>query len=397
MPVTYSQIELKCQTWYFAFQVVQVFLITTVSGAVTEVISRILNDPSIALTLLSENLPKASTFYISYFILLGLSSAAGTLLNIGGFVVVVLLGRILPGKTPRKIFEKLTKMSAPSWGSEFPKWTNLAVIAVTYSGIAPLVLGFATVGFCLIYIAFRYNFLYVYETDIDTKGAAYQKAMKQMLTGCYLSEICLMGLFGIATGDNIQAVGPLAIMAVLCAITIIFQITLGKALEHEEARLAYTDPTGTNGHHENGLSGVHGTNGEKAAATQNGASAQHAPKASRIPLFLRKIINPERNSIHNLSASLDQFYHQPQQPLPMDIQKRAYFNPSVTSPTPVIWIVRDDMGISQREISDTRKAVPGLEITDEQAIFNEKGKVYWKGVDDGKAREAPVYEERIVY
>jgi hypothetical protein len=392
--ITYSQIELKCQSWYFAFQVVQVFLITTLSSAVTTVIDDVLDNPGSVLPLLAENLPKASNFYISYFILLCLSAAAGTLLNIGGFVVVVLLGRILPGKTPRKIFDKLTKMSAPGWGSEFPKWTNLGVIAITYSGIAPLVMGFATVGFCLVYVAFRYNFLYVYETHIDTKGAAYQKAMKQLLTGCYLSELCLIGLFAISTADNIQSVGPLAIMVLLLLITIIFQVSLGTALEHEEARLAYTDPTPSKdlGHHENGL------NGEKSAAhTRNGDAAQYAPRASRIPLFLRNIINPERNSIHHLSASLDQFYHKPQEPLPVEIQKRAYFNPSVTSPTPVLWIVHDDMGISDREIRDTKKMVPGLEMTSDQATFNAKGKVYWHGVDDGKAREAPVFDEEIVY
>jgi hypothetical protein len=380
---------LKTQSWYFAFQVVQVFLITTLSSAITAVINQVLADPSSVLMLLAKNLPKASNFYINYFILLGLSAAAGTLLNIGGFVVVVLLGRIMPGKTPRKIFDKLTKMSAPSWGSEFPKWTNLAVIAITYSGIAPLVLGFATVGFSLLYIAFRYNFLYVYETDIDTKGAAYQKAMKQLLTGCYLSELCLIGLFAISTANNKQAAGPLAIMCLLLLVTIIFHITLGTALTHEEARLAYTDPSAANGHHENGL------NGEKVPAANS--PSDHAPRASRTPGFLRNIINPERNSIHALSASLDQFYHHPQEPLPVEIQKRAYFNPSVTSPTPVIWIVHDEMAISEREIRDTKKTVPGLEMTDEQAIFNEKGKVYWKGVDDGHSREAPVFDERIIY
>ncbi|KAL5118790.1 phosphate metabolism protein 7 [Pleosporales sp. CAS-2024a] len=388
---TYSQIELKTQSWYFAFQVVQVFLITTMASAVTSVINQVLANPGSVLSLLSENLPKASNFYISYFVLLGLSSAAGTLLNIGGFVTVVLLGRILPGKTPRKIFEKLTKLSGPSWGSEFPKWTNLAVIAITYSGIAPLILGFAFVGFSLIYVAFRYNFLYVYESSIDTKGAAYQKAMKQILIGCYLSEICLIGLFAISTAKNRYSAGPLAIMVILLVITIMCSLLLSRALAHEEARLAYVDPTPRNGHHENGINAVDGTNGEKMPV------AQYAPSPTRMPAFLRNLINPERNSIHKLSASLDQFYQHPQEPLPVEIQKRAFFNPSVTSPTPVIWIVRDDMGISEREIMDTRKAVPGLEITDEQAVFNDKGKVYWKGVEDGHSREAPVFEEDILY
>lgn len=393
--VTYSQIELKTQSWYFVFQVVQVFLVATLASAITSVINEILINPGMVLTLLAENLPKASNFYISYFILLGLSSAAGTLLNIGGFVVVVLLGRILPGKTPRKIFDSLTKLSAPSWGSEFPKWCNLGVIAITYSGIAPLIMGFATVGFVLVYIAFRYNFLYVYETNIDTKGEAYQKALKQLLTGVYLSEICLIGLFAIATAENPQAAGPLAIMCLLLAITILFSFSLGAALRHEEARLAYTDPAPLSGNVENG----HGDESREKSdsAPLNGTTSDHAPKASRIPGFLRKIINPERNSLSTLYGTLDQYYHTPQEPLPVEIQKRAFFNPAVTSPTPVIWIVRDDMGISVREIRDTKKAVPDLQMTDDQAVFNEKGKVYWKGVDDGHAREAPVFDERIIY
>lgn len=389
--VTYSQIELKTQNWYFAFQVVQVFLVATLSSAITSVINQILKKPGMVLSLLAENLPKASNFYISYFILLGLASASGTLLNIGGFVVVVLLGRILPGKTPRKIFDSLTKLSAPSWGSEFPKWINLGVIAITYSGIAPLVLGFATVGFTLVYIAFRYNFLYVYETTIDTKGEAYQKALRQLLTGVYLSEICLIGLFAISTAKSSYAAGPLAIMCIMLALTILFQLTMKTALAHEEARLAYANPAPTHGHHEDGLAA------EKPRATQEGPLSEHAPRPSKMPAFLRTLFNPESHSLHALSASLDQFYHSPQAPLPEDIQKRAYFNPAITSPTPVVWIVHDDMGISEREVQETRKVVPGLHITDEQAVFNDKGKVYWKGVDDGKAREAPVFDETIVY
>lgn len=392
--VTVSQVELQTQSWYFAFQVVQVFLITTCASAATAVIQEVRENPGMVLTLLSENLPKASNFYISYFVLFGLSSAAGTLLNIGGFVGIVLLGRILPGKTPRKIWQKLVNLSAPAWGSEFPKWTNLGVIALSYSGIAPLVLGFATVGFTLIYIAFRYNFLYCYETNIDTQGQAYQRALRQLIVGVYLSEGCLIGLFAIATGDNTAAAGPLAIECVLLALTILAHICLRSALTSHEARVAYSDPTPTTTSLENGLAQV--PTPEKGTAT-NPSSPNVTPKPSKIPGFLQTLINPERNSTPQLSSRLDQFYHQPQQPLPTDVAKRAYFNPAITSPTPTLWIVHDDMGISQREVLETRRAVPGLEITDEQAVFNEKGKVVWIGQEEGKAREAPVWEEKAVY
>jgi hypothetical protein len=55
------------------------------------------------------------------------------------------------------------------------------------------------------------------------------------------------------------------------------------------------------------------------------------------------------------------------------------------------------MGISAREVANTTKAVPGLIITDEQATFNEKNKVDWKGAESGNAREAPIFEEKIIY
>jgi hypothetical protein len=399
--VTLSQVELQTQSWYFAFQVIQVFLITTFAGAATTVIKTVKDDPSQVLTLLSENLPKASNVYISYFILFGLSAAASTLLNIGGFVGIVLLGKILPGKTPRKIFQKLTTLAAPMWGSEFPKWVNLGVIALSYSCIAPLVLGFSTVGLSLIYIAFRYNFLYTYETNIDTKGAAYQRALSQLITGVYLSEGCLIGLFAIATGKNRAALGPLIIEVILFVSTILFHVILRKAIVHHEARIAYADPVATP--HQNQLENGHGQvdgaglPAEKGPLATNGRSPVAEPKPTRIPGFIHRILNPESSSTATLSGQLDQYYHTPQQPLPVDIAKRAYFNPAITSPTPVLWIVRDEMGISAREVRDTTKAVPGLVITDEQATFNEKNKIEWKGADSGNAREAPIFEEKVIY
>ncbi|ORY14002.1 hypothetical protein BCR34DRAFT_560961 [Clohesyomyces aquaticus] len=406
--VTLSQVELQTQSWYFAFQVVQVFLITTFSSAASSVVNQVIAKPGSALTLLSENLPKASNFYINFFILFGLSSFAGTLLNIGGFVTVVLLGRILPGGTPRKVFQKLINLSAPMWGSEFPKWVNLGVIALSYSCIAPLVLGFATVGMSLIYLAFRYNFLYTYETVIDTRGASYQHALQQLMTGVYLSEICLIGLFAIKVGDDRAAIGPLAIEVVLLVFTTIFHLSVRRALRSHETRVAYSDPVPTpqatdGADPENGRNGqtVDGagmpTEKSTLPLTKSTSSPVPPPKPTRVPGFLSKFLNPEKNSVPNLATSLDAFYHTPQRPLPVEIAKRAYFNPAVTSPTPVLWIVRDEMGISAREVQNSRKAVLGLEITDEQATLDEKNKIVWKNGEEGNARAAPIWEEKIIY
>jgi Calcium-dependent channel, 7TM region, putative phosphate len=54
-------------------QVVQVFLVTTLSSAVSKAIQPILDNPGSVTTLLATNLPLASNFYIYYFILQGLA------------------------------------------------------------------------------------------------------------------------------------------------------------------------------------------------------------------------------------------------------------------------------------------------------------------------------------
>lgn len=109
------------------------------------------------MSLLAQNLPKASNFYISYFVLFGVAQSAKYLINIGGLVGIFILSKF--ASTPRKKYDRWMALTAPSFGSEYPMWTNLGVIAISYAIIAPLVLGFSTVGMGLIYLAYRYNML----------------------------------------------------------------------------------------------------------------------------------------------------------------------------------------------------------------------------------------------
>ena len=70
--VTLPAAELTTQSWHMAFQVIQVFLITTFSSGAAATVTQLIKHPDKATTLLAENLPKASNFYISYFIVQGL-------------------------------------------------------------------------------------------------------------------------------------------------------------------------------------------------------------------------------------------------------------------------------------------------------------------------------------
>tara|TARA_R110002060_G_scaffold13865_2_gene19600 strand:+ start:1363 stop:1797 length:435 start_codon:yes stop_codon:yes gene_type:complete len=125
--VTLGRVELKTQHWYMAFQVIQVFLITTFSSGAASVVTDIIDDPSSATTLLAENLPKASNFFISYIIVLGVGIAAADLLNIGALAMFTVVGKFLD-KSPRKIFNRYITLAGLGWGSLYPKFGNMGVI-----------------------------------------------------------------------------------------------------------------------------------------------------------------------------------------------------------------------------------------------------------------------------
>lgn len=222
---SFSRIELFTQNSYFAFQVIQVFLITTVTSSASAVVDQIRQNPTAVTSILANSLPKSTNFYISYFIVQGLSIASSVISQVVGFVIFNILYRYLAG-TPRALYNKWANLSAISWGSTLPIYTNITVIAITYAAIAPLILGWATVGMSLFYFAWRYNVLFVTDTQIDTRGLIYPRALKQLFTGIYLSELCLIGLFAASV-----AIGPLVLMIAFLVFTVLFHLSLNAALD----------------------------------------------------------------------------------------------------------------------------------------------------------------------
>ena len=124
---THSDVEYTLQNYYFAFQVVQVFLVATVSSAASAAVTSIIKSPSSTPTILSSSLPKASNFYLCYFIVQGLGVFSGLLVSVGGLVITPLLAKIL-GSTPRKLFMRWNQLASVSWGVVYPIYTNLLVI-----------------------------------------------------------------------------------------------------------------------------------------------------------------------------------------------------------------------------------------------------------------------------
>ncbi|KAG9778889.1 putative membrane protein C24H6.13 [Exophiala dermatitidis] len=408
---TLSLIELRCHESFFWFQIVQVFLVTTMTSAASAAVPQIIKEPGTVTNLLAENLPLSSNFYISYFILQGLVFSSGQLLRITGLIVFNALSKFLD-KTPRKMYNRWSSLSSVGWGTTFPIIEMMTVISITYSAIAPLMLGFATIGLGLFYFAYRYNLLFVDSSVIDTKGLVYAKALQHTLVGCYLSVLCLIGLFGIRA-----APGPLVLMVVLLVIMVLYHISmtsavdpllhyLPRSLEIEEAALleetAGSSPSDVGHKEQYNLT-------EKNAAVKDGPGQTKVSMASSrsdknksggggtgtngagLLSKFKKFFRPDVYASYAVLRKLvpHDFVEIRYSP---EIERDAYQDPAVNAAPPLLWVPRDDMGVSRQECLHTNTVTP---MTDEGAFFDEKGKIVWD--EEASGGRPPIFEEKIYY
>ncbi|RFU29185.1 hypothetical protein B7463_g7156, partial [Scytalidium lignicola] len=384
-----ARVELFTQNAYFAFQVVQVFLITTVSSAAASVLYTLIKNPTGVTTLLANNLPTASNFYISYFIVQGLTVSSGVISQVVGFIIFKVLYKFLAG-TPRKMYQKWAGLSAISWGSTLPVYTNIAVIAITYSCIAPLVLGFSTIGMGLFYLSYKYNVLYVTDSNIDTKGLIYPRALQHLFVGVYLAEICMIGLFAVGI-----AIGPLILMIAFLVFTVLYHFSLNAALDpllntlpktlmaEEDILQAESDLAAKSNT---------STTQEKDAFGKSSQKDAPLPSVEKKPNFITKFFKPHIYATYfHLRTLVPSMLIDPDHLYTEDVARDAYFPPSVSSPAPLLWIPRDDAGVSKQEMSITGRVIP---ITDEGAsIQGEKSQIVW----DMEDARPPVWQEKILY
>ncbi|OJD16556.1 hypothetical protein AJ78_03293 [Emergomyces pasteurianus Ep9510] len=435
--------ELFTQNSHFCFQLVQVFLVTTLTSAASAATSQIIKDPMSAKDLLAQNLPKASNFYISYFLLQGLVLSAGAVVQVMGLVIFKIFVAFFD-TTPRNLYERWTSMSGLQWATVFPVFTNMAVIAITYSCIAPLILGFSSFGLYLVYQAYRYNLLFVYDSDVDTKGLIYPRALQQILTGIYLASVCMIGLFAIR-----GAIGPLILMVFFIIFMILAHISLNDALrplltalprtleqaervKDDEEEEGYDDDeddddddlatrldSGSSSHHatsEKSPISLASASNEipspispskfkrkttitLAEITRTGTSAEAPALPHQKPSVFRTILRKFSYFIHSIVephiyVDYGTLRKRVRQGTPIEytdeVADNAYYPPSVWSPTPLLWVPHDAGGISRREVELTSRVTP---MTDEEAHLDERNKVRW---DEVKS-QPPIWQEKIFY
>ncbi|KAH3683321.1 hypothetical protein WICPIJ_005702 [Wickerhamomyces pijperi] len=443
---SYQMVEYYTQQYYFAFQVIQVFLVTTLASSATSVVTQIIQEPTSSLKLLSDNLPKASNFYISYIILQGLSVSSGALLQIVTLIVYYLLGAILDS-TPRKKYSRFTGLSQLQWGTVFPVFTNLAVITLTYSIISPFILLFATTAFALLYVAYLYNLTYAFSETPDARGVHYPRALFQTLVGLYLGEVCLLGLFVVS-----KAWGPIVLEAIMLGVTVFVHVNLSSAfdglikvvpvdtmkpLDGLSETASYKRPTFFgDGFLKNASEEIKDSKGLKDAFDDveigfnlggpraseniplndlNRLSLDHIRNGASVPLladgdtkqvppasFIKRFFQPHIYSSYKVVKNrVPDIYNftDPNDIVDPYLISHAYDYPAISARCPYLWVPHDKYGWSTAEINKFRGVI---DISDSGAVFNDKGKVVWKGenppsyddvVEQDKLNESPFKDD----
>ncbi|CAN9210718.1 unnamed protein product [Alternaria alternata] len=166
-----SQIDLKIQDYYFCF----LFIARGASLAAT----------------LAKNLPKASNYFLSYLLLQALSVSAGSLLRTDRLLGKFVLGPMFD----KSVTQMVVHRRGPDlqWGTFVPVFTNLSCIGLLYAIISPIILPFQVLTIGLFWVIYSHSRVLL--TEHDHGGLFYPKALKHLLAGLYLMQVCLAALF----------------------------------------------------------------------------------------------------------------------------------------------------------------------------------------------------------
>ena len=345
---TTDAIDRHVQASYFVFQVVHVFLVVTISSSIASVITKIIQSPTAATTILAGNIPTASNFFFSFLALHGLSIAANIFLQLVTLILFHLLGKLLDN-TPRKKWKRYYTLTTLTWGIVFPVFTNFVVITLVYSIIAPLILLIAGLAFILFYIAYTYRMFYVLDFPNDAGGLSFSRAIYQSFAGIYLMEIMLAGLFFLARNesDSQAATAEGVLMCVLIAITIAIQWTMSSTFDP----LTYYLPVDAQ---------------EFAQVEMPTPGKLERAKAIVRVLKVPGAISGSSTVININNTMIDSY---------SNTTRSAYMHPAMRDPTPIVWLPKDKLGIAEDEVQRTLASGLNLHMSISGAQFNEKFKI----------------------
>ncbi|KAF9282144.1 hypothetical protein BGZ88_011170 [Linnemannia elongata] len=361
-----SRKTLSVITTFHWFSVVHVLLVTTLANGIFAAVQQIKDNPSRVMDMLASTLPQASTFFVS-FILLSLIQIPMLLLQIGP-LIMYWLSKFL-ATTPRKVYAAERTMGFVDWGTTIPVHTIAFSIGLIYSTIQPIILPFIVIYFGLFYLAFRYQFLYVYRQPFDSGGLIYPRIIDQIYVALIIYEIVMMGLFVLQKAAGQAAIMFVVLVTSIAAIVISRNNVFKPLIQYlpVEAFNATGELSSSTGghHHGDDHTGVGGRSGKEVIeddyADADGDVEKQADAAAAGYRGLGSTGGPSTlvfNPATNGKGVTDSM---------------AFVNPGLRAQQQPVWLPRDPAGFVDQELTELDEA--SIANTTESATMNAKGKV----------------------
>ncbi|PKI85516.1 hypothetical protein MVES1_000346 [Malassezia vespertilionis] len=367
---TKNRVELSTMTRFFIFQVIQNFLFLTIVQGIVQNEQKFINsisDPSAFVTQISNAIPPASTFFLQMIMLYGLGAAPGMLLMIAPLIVYYIKIYLL-GSTPRKVWHLKNDMGAPAWATLFGGFMLFVVIGLGYMILQPIVSGFAAFSTLLLYFAYRYLFLYVFDCkpQNETGGLFFVKAISFTFIGLYVSTVVVALMYFFNSGSNTAFVA----FGVLTILLLVIQIAHHYFLMNSYGPLLYGVPLDLV---------LASQNADKA---EFGSDPQHMqPQQTMLQQQLPEKDAYYMNSQGEMVCAPQAQGHVVQMEEPKQLGNKtenqemhdAFLNPAQISKQVVQWYPNDNLGIGRAEAAADYKA--GYKATVNHAYVTEKGKI----------------------
>lgn len=206
-----------------------------------------------------------------------------------------------------------------------------------------------------------------------------------------------------------KAPGQAALIVILLVFTVLYHITLGRALNpllhnlpttlqseediHQRSLLLNDDDETVRSFDRTRTDSKMSKNG-RAHSFPSRKEIRFNKDGNFLVQFLKPWVYADYWTLRKLVPHEENFRipHQPVGDEESDREEELspYWPPCVTSPTPLLWVPRDEGGVSQMEVAETSRVIG---ITDEGCTLDEKSKIRW---DKDEARP-PIWEEKAYY
>ncbi|KAK7316328.1 hypothetical protein VNO77_35281 [Canavalia gladiata] len=188
--ISWSQIQKSACTKVLWFTIWNIFFANVLSGSALYRVNVFLEPKEIP-RILGEAVPSQASFFIAYVVTSGWTTIASEL-----FQLTKLISNFISRIFCRNSDDNFEPPSIP-YHSEIPRIRLFGLLGVTYFILAPLILPFLLIYFCLGYIVFRNQLLKVYVPKFETGGEFWPTVHNSTIFSLVLMQIIAIGIFGL--------------------------------------------------------------------------------------------------------------------------------------------------------------------------------------------------------